>query len=585
MNEPLSPETLAAQCLGGIDAASGSLVPPIYPSTTYERNPDGTYTSGLIYTRADNPTYDPAERLLAQLEGGADCVLLASGNAAATAVFQSLVPGDHVLVSRLLYWGIRIWLAEFAVTWGLDVEFVDTTELAALAAAIRPGRTRLLWLETPANPTWEVTDLAAASEIAHASDVRVAVDSTVATPVLTRPIEWGADLVVHSATKYLNGHSDVLAGAVVTAKMDPFWERLRSWRRNAGAVLGPFEAWLLQRGMRTLFLRVQRASETALALAHHFHGHPELKVVLYPGLKSHPGHEIAARQMTGGFGSMLSIRVAGDEAHAMAVAGALKVFKRATSLGGVESLVEHRRSTEGPSSPVPGDLLRLSIGLEALGDLVADLEAALAAAAPIRMATAPAEPAGASTASMPEAAGASGIDPSGIVAAVTAEIERSVAPTMIARGGMVRVVAVDQGVVTLEASGSPGAFLPASDRIETLLCRAVPGVREVRVVWPGEAPCDSMAVGELAKRVQTILDAEINPAVAAHRGHVSLVAVTDGRVQLRLEGGCQGCNLAQVTLRQGIEPMLRERLADVVSVVDVTNHAEGGEPFYSPAKR
>lgn len=575
MNEPLSPETLAAQCLGDIDSATSSLVPPIYPSTTYERNPDGTYTSGLVYARADNPTFDPAERLLAQLEGGADCVLLSSGNAAATAVFQSLVPGDHVLVSRILYWGIRKWLAEFAVSWGLDVEFVDTTDLAALAAAMRPGCTRLLWLETPANPMWEITDLAAAAEIAHAADVRVAVDSTVATPVLTRPIEWGADLVVHSATKYLNGHSDVLAGAVVTAKMDPFWERLRSWRRNAGSVIGPFEAWLLQRGMRTLFLRVQRSSETALALARHFHGHPELKAVLYPGLESHPGHEIAARQMTDGFGSMLSIRVAGEEAHAMAVAGALKVFKRATSLGGVESLVEHRRSTEGPSSPVPEDLLRISIGLESLGDLVADLEAALAAAAPIRASTAP------------KSAGADVTKPveSDMMAAVTTEVERTVAPTIIARGGMVRVRAIDQGVVTLEASGSPGAILPAHTLIETVLCQAVPGVCEVRVVWPGEKPCDDVASSDLAKRVQTILDAEINPAVAAHRGRISLVDVTDGRVQLRLEGGCQGCNLAQVTLRQGIEPMLRERLADVVSVVDVTNHAEGGEPYYSPAKR
>ncbi|ETW99780.1 MAG: hypothetical protein ETSY1_13690 [Candidatus Entotheonella factor] len=573
MNEPLSPETLAAQCLGDIDSASGSLVPPIYPATTYERNPDGTYTSGLVYTRADNPTYDPAERLLAKLEGGADCVLFASGNAAATSVFQSLVPGDHVLVARILYWGIRKWLAEFAVSWGLDVEFVDTSDLTALAAAVRPGRTRLLWLETPANPTWEVTDLAAAAEIAHAADALVAVDSTVATPVLTRPIEWGADLVVHSATKYLNGHSDVLAGAVVTAKMDPFWERLRSWRRNAGSVIGPFEAWLLQRGMRTLFLRVQRASETALALARHFHGHPELKAVLYPGLESHPGHAIAARQMTGGFGSMLSIRVAGDEAHAMAVAGALKVFKRATSLGGVESLVEHRRSTEGPSSPVPEDLLRISIGLEALNDLVADLEAALAAASPVRRAA------------VQEEVAVSSHDDSKMMAAVMAEIERSVAPTIIARGGMVRVLAVDRGVVTLEASGSPGAILPASPMIENLLCTAVPGVHQVQVVWPGEKQGDLVASEDLAKRVQAILDAEINPAVAAHRGHVSLVDVRDGRVKLRLEGGCQGCNLAQVTLRQGIEPMLRERLPEVVSVVDVTHHAEGSEPFYSPAKR
>src|SRR5712691_6890536 len=383
MPKRLAPETLAAQALGEVDPVSRALVPPIHPSTTYERDPDGTYQSGLAYTRADNPTYEHAERLLATLEGGAGCILFASGMAAASAIFQSLLPGDHVLVSRVLYWGIRKWLAEFAVAWGLDVEFVDTTNLAAVATALRPGRTRLLWLETPANPTWEITNLAAAAQMAHAVDVRVAVDSTVATPVLTRPIEVGADLVVHSATKYLNGHSDVLAGAVVTARRDPFWERLRSWRRNAGTVLGPFEAWLLQRGMRTLFIRVHRSSESALTLARHFHGHPALTAVLYPGLPSHPGHEIATRQMAGGFGGMLSIRVRGGEAQAMAVAAAVRVFKRATSLGGVESLIEHRRSVEGPSSPVPGDLLRLSIGLEAAEDLVADLGAALDAAARI----------------------------------------------------------------------------------------------------------------------------------------------------------------------------------------------------------
>jgi cystathionine gamma-synthase len=299
--------------------------------------------------------------------------------AAATAVFQSLLPGDHVLVSRVLYWGVRKWLAEFALTWGLDVEFTDTTDLPGLASAIRPGRTRLLWLETPANPMWEITDLAAVCELAHAADARVAVDNTVATPVLTRPFEQGADLVVHSASKYLNGHGDVLAGAVLSARRDPFWERIRSWRRNAGAVPGPFEAWLLQRGMRTLFLRVRRASETALAIANHFHGHPALTAVLYPGLPSHPGHQIAARQMTGGFGGMLSIRMAGGAGHAAAVVQAVRVFKRATSLGGVESLIEHRGITEGPSSPVPGDLLRLSIGIEAAADLIADLDAALRA--------------------------------------------------------------------------------------------------------------------------------------------------------------------------------------------------------------
>jgi cystathionine gamma-synthase len=377
----LSPETMAAQAVGGVDPLSGGLTPVIDPSTNYQQRPDGSYPQGRVYTRADNPTYETAEGLLAALEGaGCACALFASGMAAATAIFQSLLPGDHVLVSRVLYWGVRKWLAEFALTWGLDVEFVDTTDLVAVGSAIRPGRTRLLWVETPANPMWEITDLAAVCELAHAAGVRVAVDNTVATPVHTRPLEFGADLVVHSATKYLNGHSDVLAGAVLTARRDPFWERIRSWRRNAGAVLGPFEAWLLQRGMRTLFLRVHRSSDSALAIARHLHGHPTLAAVLYPGLPSHPGHQIAARQMRGGFGGMLSIRLAGGAEPAMAVLGAVRVFKRATSLGGVESLIEHRHSMEGPSSPVPEDLLRLSIGIEAPEDLVADLEAALAAA-------------------------------------------------------------------------------------------------------------------------------------------------------------------------------------------------------------
>jgi len=260
------------------------------------------------------------------------------------------------------------------------VEFTDTTDLDVVAAAIRPGRTRLLWVETPANPMWEITDLAAICELGHAAGVRVAVDNTVATPVHTRPFEHGADLVVHSASKYLNGHGDVLVGAVLSARRDPFWERIRSWRRTAGAMPGPFEAWLRQRGMRTLF--VPRASRTALAIAEHFRRHPALAAVLYPGLPDHPGHAIAARQMDGGFGGMLSIRLAGGAGHARAALREVRVLKRATSLGGVESLIEHRRSGEGPSSPVPDDLLRISVGIESPADLIADLEAALDKASP-----------------------------------------------------------------------------------------------------------------------------------------------------------------------------------------------------------
>ncbi len=574
MTEKLSPETLAAQALGNADEASGALVPPIYPSTIYEANPDGSSRGGRAYTRADNPTYDHAERLLTALEGGAAGMLFASGSAAATAVFQSLVPGDHVVVSRILYWGVRKWLAEFGIAWGLDVEFVDTADLAAVRAAIRPGRTRLVWLETPANPTWDVIDLPAVIEIAHAADVRVAVDNTIATPVLTRPLELGADLVIHSATKYLNGHSDVLAGAIVTARRDPFWERIRSWRRNAGCVAGPFEAWLLQRGMRTLFVRVRRSSETALIVSRHFEDHPALARVLYPGLPSHPGHDIAARQMAGGFGGMLSIRVAGGEKAALAVLAGVTVFKRATSLGGVESLIEHRRTTEGASSPVPEDLLRLSIGLEAPEDLIADLEAALS--------TVPRAGRPASTPPAPSPPAAVGSD---TTAAVTAVIERSVAPIIIARGGSVRVISVDRGLVTLEASGSPGATEPMLARIEAVVRSAVPEVSAVQVRWAADAPARIAEDDDLAARVRRVLDEHINPAVTAHRGHVTLVDATDGHVRIRLDGGCQGCSMAEVTVRQGIERLLRKHVPEVVAVIDVTDHEAGTAPFFVPGKR
>jgi cystathionine gamma-synthase len=572
MSHDRAPETLAAQGVGEHDATPGGLVPPIEPGTIYERHPDGTDPEGRSYTRADNPTYEPAERLLDTLEGGAGCALFASGSAAATAVFQALLPGDHVLVSRVLYWGVRKWLAEFAVTWGLDVEFVDTTDVEALRRALRPGRTRLLWVETPANPMWDITDLRAVAELARAADVRVAVDNTVATPVLTRPIELGADLVVHSATKYLNGHSDVLAGAVVTAARDPFWERIRSWRRNAGGVLGPFEAWLLQRGMRTLFLRVRRSSESALAIARALEGHPALATVLYPGLPSHPGHDIAARQMTGGFGGMLSLRLLGGEAEAKAVAGHVRVFKRATSLGGVESLIEHRRSTEGPSSPVPEDLLRLSVGIESVDDLRGDLVAALDEVS---------RAGGLRPPPLPRQAPA----PSdSLDAAVVAVLERTVLPSVIARGGALRLLGVTGGIVRLEAEGSPGAVLPPHEQIEHLLRAAVPGVTEVQVLWPAAEPAPAGG-SDLAARVARILHDEVNPAVAAHGGRVALVDVRDGRVAIRLEGGCQGCSLADVTVRQGIERLLRARVPEVVSLVDATDHQAGSEPFFTPGKR
>ena len=232
-------------------------------------------------------------------------------------------------------------------------------------------------METPCNPTWVIIDIAAAAEVAHDIGAHLAVDSTVATPVLTQPIRHGADIVVHSATKYLNGHCDVVAGAVLCAEEDDLWQRIHEIRTQAGAIPGSLESWLLQRSMRTLFLRVRKASESAMAIAEHFEGHRNLKAVNYPGLPSHPGHEIARRQMDGGFGGMLSIRVRGGAAEPLNVVKRCKVFTRATSLGGVESLIEHRYSIEGKDSPIPKDLLRLSVGIEAVEDLIADLEQAL----------------------------------------------------------------------------------------------------------------------------------------------------------------------------------------------------------------
>lgn len=377
MGDKAHPQTLAAQALGFVDAESKAIVPPLHTATTFIRDPDNQYRSGRVYGRDDNPTYDHAEAVLAALEGGAEALVFASGMAAATAVFQALAPGDHVVAPKVMYWALRNWLTGFARQWGLAVDLVDMDRLDDLRAAMRPGRTKLVWIETPANPTWVVTDIAAAAEIAHAAGARLAVDSTVATPVLTRPLALGADIVMHSATKYLNGHSDVVAGALVTRAQDAHWARVAALRAQLGGILGPFEAWLLLRGMRTLYPRVEAASRAALAIATHFEHHPCIERVLYPGLASDPGHAAAKKQMQGGFGGMLSIRVRGGEAAAIAAAARVEVWKRATSLGGVESLVEHRASVEGAGSPAPTDLLRLSAGLEHVGDLVADLEQAL----------------------------------------------------------------------------------------------------------------------------------------------------------------------------------------------------------------
>ena len=370
-------DTLAAQGMGRVADPYRDIVPPIHVSTTYERGGDGSFPGGRIYARPDNPTFDQAEALIAALEGAAGAMLFSSGQAAAAAVFQALAPGDGVLVPRNMYWGLRNWISQFAATWTLPLEFYDnasTDDLSAKARALRP---RLIWVETPANPTWDITDIAAAADLAREVGGIVAVDSTAATPLLTRPLALGAQIVMHSATKYLNGHSDVIAGALATASDDERWQRIQAVRSGAGAVLGPFEAWLLLRGMRTLHLRVAAACANAQAIAERFASHRKLSHVLYPGLPSHPGHAIAARQMRGGFGGMLSLRVReGDEA-AKRFTARLRVFKRATSLGSVESLAEHRASVEGPETTCPPDLVRLSIGIEHVDDLIGDIGQAL----------------------------------------------------------------------------------------------------------------------------------------------------------------------------------------------------------------
>ena len=377
-NPKLRPETLAAQGMGRVAEPYRDIVPPLYLSTTYERGADGAFPGGRMYSRADNPSYDQAEALIASLERAAAGLLFASGQAAAAAVFQALAPGACVLAPRSMYWALRKWLLEFAVPWGLALEFYENTALDELAAKARTRQPRLIWVETPANPTWEITDIAAAGEIAREAGAILAVDSTVATPLLTRPLDLGAHIVMHSATKYLNGHSDVIAGALATARDDELWQRIRYIRGSGGAVLGPAEAWLLLRGMRTLHLRVAAACANAQAIAVRLDSHPQLSHVLYPGLATHPGHDIAARQMRGGYGGMMSLRVKAGEAAAKAFCARLRVFKRATSLGSVESLAEHRASVEGPGTRCPADLVRLSIGVEHVDDLVGDIEQALA---------------------------------------------------------------------------------------------------------------------------------------------------------------------------------------------------------------
>ncbi|HWV79815.1 MAG TPA: PLP-dependent transferase [Hyphomicrobiaceae bacterium] len=370
------PSTIAAQAGGAVDPVTGAIVPPIQMASTFERDPDNAYRRGYVYARPDNPNVRQAESVLQALEGAAACLLMGSGMAAATTAFLALERPAHVVAPEVMYWALKGWLANTAPTLGIEATFVDATNPDAIRAAIRPGQTRMIWIETPANPLWGISDIAAAAEAAHQAGALLGVDSTVATPVLSQPIALGADIVMHSATKYLNGHSDIIAGALCFAREDAMLDRAKGLRSGLGAVLSPFEASLLLRGMRTLHVRVAHQSAAAMTIARHFASDRRVAEVLYPGLPG-PGHNVAAKQMRGGFSGMLSIRVAGGETAAIGVAARVKLWKRATSLGGVESLVEHRASVEGTGTPCPPDLLRLSVGLEDPADLIADLDQAL----------------------------------------------------------------------------------------------------------------------------------------------------------------------------------------------------------------
>ena len=370
-------ESMIVQACHYVDETTGGISPPLQFSTTYARDEDYEHFGNYSYSRADNPSWEVLEKVCAQLDGGADAKCFASGMAAVCAFFETVNTGEHVVAPRVMYHGSQDWLRRISAKRSINLTFFNAGDIEDLRRAVRPGKTAVVWIETPVNPTWEVIDISLAAEIAHSAGAILAVDGTVASPVTTRALEHGADIVFHSATKYLNGHSDVVAGILVTAQLDERWDEIKLVRTLTGGVLGPFEAWLLLRGMRTLFLRFDKASQSALRLAQHFASHPRLQQVLYPGLESHPGHEVAKRQMTQGFGGMLSLLVNGGADEAKRIAGNTRLFVRATSLGGVESLIEHRASVEGPHSEVPPNLLRLSIGIENCQDLITDLEQSL----------------------------------------------------------------------------------------------------------------------------------------------------------------------------------------------------------------
>jgi cystathionine gamma-synthase len=369
-------ETLSIHVGRNVTADTGAVAPSIQLSTTYERDADGSYSRGYSYARPANPGRAALEQCLAALEGGAEAFAFASGSAASLAVFALLRGGDHVVAPLESYHGTAKQLRDVVSGWGVEVTFVDMTRIDSVQAALR-DRTRLVWIETPSNPMLNISDIAAIAALAKARGAIVCCDNTFATPLWQRPFELGADLAMHSSTKFFGGHSDVMGGAVIARESGALADRLRDYQATAGAIPSPFDCWLVRRSLTTFPWRVRAQTENARQVAEFLNAHPKLERVMYPGLSSHPGHAIAQRQMRGGYGAVVSACVRGGRAEAFDFAARLQLFTRATSLGGVESLVEHRASVEGPNTSTPDNLVRLSIGLEHSEDLIADLRQAL----------------------------------------------------------------------------------------------------------------------------------------------------------------------------------------------------------------
>jgi len=370
-------ETLAVHAGKQTDPSTGAITAPIHLATTFERDADGEYARGYVYARSQNPNRNALEDALTALEQGAASVAFASGLGAVSAVFQTLQPGDHVLAPQDIYHGTASTLNQVFARWGLAASFIDMCDLDAVRAAIRP-QTRLVWLETPSNPLLRCTDIAAVVQLCAEQNtgIRVVADNTFASPVLQSPLALGCDMVVHATTKYLGGHSDVMGGVVVARQANEHFDAVRTVQQFGGAVPAPFDCWMVLRSLATLPQRMSAHCANAMRLAQYLHAHPKVSAVHYPGLPENPYHALAARQMRG-FGGMLSFEVAGGKDAAMRTAAHVQLFTRATSLGGVESLIEHRASIEGPASRTPQGLLRVSVGLEHVDDLTDDLAQAL----------------------------------------------------------------------------------------------------------------------------------------------------------------------------------------------------------------